>query len=147
MSFVPSPLMSNYSASITDHSSRPPLTLATSCDHTAKHQEKLTWTLKSWAESRHGNAHSEAITFILSENYENKSVERNCHTSQNGRILTLTKPHLLDHILLTKLILLEFITHTFSQICILPTETESTMTCHLLSKTNKSTDQSTHALP
>lgn len=32
------------------HNSPPRLlTLATSCDHTANHQERLTWTLKSWA--------------------------------------------------------------------------------------------------
>lgn len=58
---IPSPLLSNsstcYRRPLFMTPTPPPLTQATSCDHTANHQERLTWTLKSWAQSRHGNAH------------------------------------------------------------------------------------------
>lgn len=80
-----------------------PLTLATSCDHTANHQERLTWTLKSlgWEQTWKRTSKSKHVN--LSENDRNCSVERNCHYS--WIIFILTRPHLFDHISLTKLIL------------------------------------------
>lgn len=48
------------------------------------HQERLTWTLKSWAESRHGDARSKASIIICRKMKWN--VERNCHCSWYRRI-------------------------------------------------------------
>lgn len=77
-----------------------PLTLATSCDHTANHQERLTWTL-GWEQTWKRTSKSKHVN--LSENDRNCSIERNCHYS--WIIFILTRSHLFDHISLTKLIL------------------------------------------
>lgn len=85
-----------------------PFTLATSCEHTANHQERLTWTLKSWAENRHGHT----LTFISD------------HMNLKGIVITRDVENLLILqttnfvIPLNKLVLLKFINkHTVSPAC------------------------------
>lgn len=75
--FVSVSLMSYSSTSTADHFSCPPsphLTQATSCDHTANHQERLTWTLKSWTESRHGNTYLKVLVEYIVKDKELRSI-------------------------------------------------------------------------
>lgn len=111
-----------------DHSLQPSptLTLATSCEHTANPQEMLTWTLKSWAESRQGHTLRLVPTHV--------------------KEIVIIYVHILILRYLAKQIMLECILkHTR----VLPNllNAASATACHLLSETNKSTDQSTPNSP